>query len=313
MPRFGTLHIERNLTNYSQRIKNPNFVNERLFPPMMVKFEADKYIVYGTEHFNLIETVRANGAESAQIDWTFTESNYFAEEHSARDIVTDRDRANADKPLTLDVDTLELVSDAVMLRKEYDAAQIARDTANYTNGNTSALSGTSQWSDYSNSTPLDDFKTAQLSVFQQARVYTNTVVLPYEAAITLAYHPTILELVKYTHGNLLQTLEGGLGEGMLPKKLFGMDVVVAGAAYNSANPGQQDSLSDVWGKDVIFAYVEKAPKLKSISYGKTFRTEKYVRKWREESRHGDWVEYNDIYDLALTASATGYLLQSVIA
>ncbi|KPV42016.1 hypothetical protein [Alicyclobacillus ferrooxydans] len=317
MPRFGTLHIERNLTNYSQRYNNPNFVNERLFPSTMVKFEADKYIVYGMEHFNLYETLRANGAESTQVDWTFSEASYFAEEHSLRDIVTDRDRANADKPLTLDVDTLELVTDGVMLRKEYAAAEIARNTANYANGNTSALSGTSQWSDYANSTPLDDFKTMQQAVFNASRVYPNTIVLPYSVAITLAYHPTILELVKYNFGPngqaMLQQLNGGLGEGLLPNKLFGMDVVVAGAAYNTANPGQQDSLSDVWGTDVVIAYVEKAPKLKSLSYGKTFRTEKYVRKWREESRHGDWVEYNDIYDLALTASATGYLLQTVIA
>jgi hypothetical protein len=315
VPRFGTLHIERNLTNYSQRYSNPNFVNEALFPNMPVKFEADKYLVYDLAHFNLYETVRANGAESTQVDWNFTEDNYFAEEHSLKDIVTDRDRANADKPLTIDVDTLELVTDGVMLRKEYDAAKIARNTSNYTTGNTSALSGTSQWSNYAvgGSDPLDDIKTMQLAVFEASRKYTNTLVLPYQVAITLAYHPSILEIVKYTHANLLQGLNGDLGDGLLPKTLFGMQLVVAGAAYNTANPGQQATLGDVWGKDIIAAYVEKAPKLKSISYGKTFRVEKYVRKWREESRHGDWVEYNDIYDLALTAASTGYLLQSVIA
>ncbi len=313
MPKFGTLHIERNLTNYSQKYNNAAFVNERLFPQVTVNFEADKYIVYDLSNFNLYETIRANGSEAAQIDWNFSEESYFAEEHSLRDIVTDRDRANADKPLTLDIDTLELVTDGVMLKKEYNAAQLARNAANYVNGNTSALSGTSQWSDYSSSNPLDDIKTLQLAVFTASRKYTNTLVLPYQVAVTLAYHPSILDLVKYTNGALLQQLTGDAGDGLLPKKLFGMDVVVAGAAYNINNPGQQAQLGDIWGTDVIAAYVEPAVKLKSLSYGKTFRVEKYVRKWREESRHGDWVEYNDIYDLALTASATGYLLQTVIA
>ena len=317
MPRFGTLHIERNLTNYSQKYTNPAFVNERLFPPVMVQFEADKYLVYDLSNFNLYATLRANGAEAAQIDWGFSESNYFCEENSLRDIVTDRDRANADKPLTLDVDTLELVTDGVMLAKEYAAAQIARNTGNYTNGNTSALSGTSQWSNYTNSTPLDDIQNMQKVIFETSRKYANTIVLPYSVAITLAYHPTLLELVKYNFGpqgqSLLQNLTGDAGDGLLPKKLFGMDVVVAGAVYNTANPGQTASLGDIWGKDVICAYVEPGANLKSLSYGKTFRTEKYVRKWREESRHGDWVEYNDVYDLALTASATGYLLQTASA
>lgn len=313
MPRFGTLHIERNLTNYSQRYTNPALVNEKLFPSVMVKFEADKYIIYGLENFNLYETLRANGAESTQVDWSFSEGSYFAEEYSLKDIVTDRDKANADKPLTLDIDTLELVTDGVDLAKEDRAATIARDTANYVTGNTSALSGTSQWSDYANSDPLSDFKTMQVAVHKGSLKYTNTVVLPYEVALTLAYHPAILELVKYTESGLLQTLDGGLGEGLLPRRLFGMEVVVAGASVNTSNPGQAASLSAIWGTDVIAAYVEKAPKLKSLSYGKTFRTEKYVRKWREESRHGDWIEYNDINDLALTAPATGYLLQTVIA
>lgn len=313
MPKFGTLHIQRNLTSYSQKYTNPAFVGEALFPSMTVNFEADKYLVYDLSNFNLYETLRANGSEAAQIQWGFSESNYFAEEYSLRDIVTDRDRANADKPLTIDIDTLELVTDGVMLKKEYQAAQLARNTANYVNGNTSALSGTSQWSDYTNSDPLSNIRTMQQDVFTNSRKYTNTIVLPYQVAITLAYHPKILELVKYTNGLLLQQLTGDAGDGLLPKRLFGMDVEVGGAAYNTANPGQQASLGDVWGKDVICAYVEKSPKLKSLSYGKTFRVEKYVRKWREESRHGDWVEYNDIYDLALTASATGFLMQNAIA
>jgi len=313
MPKFGTLHIERNLTNFSQRYTNAAFINERLFPQVMVQFEADKYLEYDLANFNLYETLRANGSEAAQVDWGFSESNYFAEEHSLRDIVTDRDRANADKPLTIDIDTLELVTDGVMLKKEYKAAQIAREVANYVNGNTSALSGGSQWDQYTTSDPLVQIKAIQLAVFQASRKYANVLVLPYEVALALAYHPDILELVKYTNSGLLQGLTGTAIDGLLPNQLFGMEVVIGGAAYNSSNPGQTAALSDVWGTDVIAAYVEKAPKLKSLSYGKTFRTEKYVRKWREESRHGDWVEYNDIYDLALTASATGYLLQTAIS
>ncbi|MCL6454365.1 MAG: hypothetical protein K6T78_12205 [Alicyclobacillus sp.] len=313
MPAFNTLHVERNLTNYSQRYNNPAFINEKLFPPTMVQFESDKYVIYDLSHFRLYETERADGARSAQVQWKFSEGLYFATEHSLKGLVTDRERRNADKPLTLDIDTLELVTDGVMLRKEYDAAQLARNPSNYPSGNTSALSGTSQWSDYSSSTPLDDIKTMQLAVFEASRQYPNTLVLPYQVALTLAYHPTILDLVKYTHDNLLQALMGA--DGMLPKQLFGMQVVIGGAAVTTSDGTDVSTsdLTDVWGKDVIAAYVEQAPKLKSISYGKTFRTEKYVRKWREEELHGDWVEYNDVYDLALTAAPTGYLLQSAIA
>jgi hypothetical protein len=313
MPSYNSLHIERNLTNYSQRYNNPALINEALFPQVMVQYEADKYVVYDLAHFRLYETLRADRSRAGEVQWKFSEDSYFAQEHSLKGLVTDRERRNADQPLTLDIDTLELVQDGVMLRKEYDAAQLARDPSNYPESNTEALSGTSQWSDYSNSDPLADIKQMQLAVFQASRMYPNTIILPYQVALTLAYHPKILELVKYTHDNLLQSLMGA--DGMLPKQLFGMQVVIGGAAVTTAQ-GEDVSLTDltdVWGKDVIAAYVEQAPKLKSVSYGKTFRTEKYVRKWREEELHGDWVEFNDVYDLKITAAPTGFLLQNVIA
>lgn len=313
MPQFGQLHIERNLTNYSLKYDNPEFINEKLFPPVPVQKESDKYLVYNLANFNLYETLRANGSESAQIDWGFTEANYFCEQHSLKDIITDRDRSNADKPLTLDIDTLELVTDGVMLKKEFNAATIATTPSNYITANTEALTGGAQWDQYSTSNPLTQIKQMQLSVFEASRKYTNVLVLPYPVALALAYHPDILELVKYTNSGLLQGLTGTAIEGLLPAKIFGMEVVIAGAAYNSANPGQTAALADIWGTNVVAAYVEQAPKLKSISYGKTFRTEKFVRKWRQEERQGDWVEYNDIYALALTASSTGFLLQTAIS
>lgn len=316
MPQFSQEHVDVRLTNYSQKYQNNELVGEKLFPPIPVKKESDKYIIYGLENFNLHDTLRANGAEASQIDWSFSDGNYFCEEHSLRGIVTDRDKSNADKPLTVEVDTLEIVTDTVMLDKENDSAQLARDTSNYTLGNTSALSGTDQWSDYTNSDPLEDMKTMQVGVYTISRKYTNTLLLPFQVALTLAYHPKILELVKYTDSGLLQTLSGGIADGLLPKRLFGMNVVIAGAAVNTSNPGQDATLSDlseVWGNDVIAAYVNPTVGLKTLSFGKTFRTEKYVRKWREESRHGDWVEFNDIYDQKLTAAACGYLLQTVIA
>lgn len=313
MPKFGTLHISRFLTDYSQKYANGNFVNEKLFPVVPVKKEADLYVVYDFANFTLAETKRADGAESTQLDWNFTNANYFCEQYAQKDIVTDRERDNADRPLTPDVDTLELVTDVVMLRKEYDAAQIATNPANYPAANTTALSGTSQW-DQSGSNPLAQFKQAQKAIWNASRKVPNLLIMSLQVALELAYNSNMVELVKYTHDNLPDNLIGGGPlEGLLPKKLFGMEVAIAGGAYNSANPGQTADLTDIWGTNVVMAYVERAPKIKSLSYGKTFRTEKFVRKWRDEPRQGDWVEFNDIYDLKLTAASTGFLFQDVIS
>lgn len=305
MPELQSLHIDRLLTNYSQRYKNPQFVNEILFPTVRVQKESDLYAVYGLEMFNVYESKRANGGRSNEVDWTITNDRYACEQYSLSDIVTDRDIQNVDKPITIQMDTMEFLQDTLDLSKEYNAAQIARTAANYVNGNTEALSGTSQWSDYTNSTPLKDFRTMQTAVFSASRKMPNVIVIPQQVALVLANHPQILDLRKYTDPNLL-TNSG------LPKVLQGMKVVEAGAGYNTANLGQDSQLADVWGKDVIVAYTENGPKLKSLTYGMTFRTNKYVRKWRNEEREGFIIETNDIYDLKPIATGCGYLLQTAI-
>ncbi|WDL96401.1 hypothetical protein [Alicyclobacillus sp. ALC3] len=314
MPRFDTLHLNRFLTQFSLRYNNADFVNEKLFPVVQVQEEWDSYVVYDQGMmFTIADTKRADGAESTQLDWNFGTADYHAEQYALKDIVTRRARRNADKPLQLDVTTLQYVQNAVMLTKEYQAAQIATNPSTYAASNTTALSGTSQWNN-SASTPLSDIQEAQAQIFTASRTYANVIVIPYQVALALAYNTQILDLVKYTHDNILLRGAGGTpGSALLPQSLLGMEVVIAGAGYNTANPGQAASLADVWGTGVILAHVERAPDLRSISFGKTFRTEKYVRKWFDEEREGDWIEYNDIYDLNVVAASTGYLIQDAIA
>lgn len=309
MAQLKGLHIDRFLTNLSLQYKNQAFVNEVLFPVVMVEYESDLVPVYDQAMlFTVYETRRADGSRSNEVDWKLAPSlRYTCEQYALKDIVTDRQRRNADTPLTVEIDTMEFVQDSLDLEKEYRAAQLARNAANYVPTNVAALSGTSQWSDYANSDPLQDIKRAQAQIFKASRMMANTIIFPYQVALTLSYHPKILDLIKYTHADILQN------DTQLPKKLFGMNVVVAGAGYNTANKGQPINIDDVWGKDVIFAYVESAPKIKSISFGKTFRVTKYVRKWRDEERAGDIIECNDLNDMRIIANATGFLLQNAIA
>lgn len=304
MPQLKGLHIDRLLTNFSQKYQNAAFVNERLFPVVPVEKESDLYSVYGLEMFNIYESRRANGGRSNEVDWTVGTERYSCEQYSLSDLVTDRSKDNADKPLTIEMDTVEFVQDTLDLAKEYRAAQIARNPSNYIAANTEALSGTSRW-DQSGSTPTKDITTAKKAIWKASRKMPNTIMIPNEIALEMSTNPEIVELRKYTDPNLLT-------DSGLPKRLLGLEVVEAGAGYNAANPGQQAQIADVWGKDIIIAYVDPKPKLKTQTYGLTFRTNKYVKKWRVEEREGDMVEVNDINDLAMIMSGCGFLLQSVI-
>jgi hypothetical protein len=306
MAPFKKAHIDQLLTNYSQKYSNAAFIGETLFPEVKVEKESDLYAIYGLEMFNVYEAKRANGARSSEIDWTITNARYACEQYSLSSLVTDREKDNADKPITVEIDTTELVQDTLALSKEYRAAQIARNAASYVNGNTAPLAGGSRWDQYSTSNPLADIKTAKKAVWTASRKTPNTIVIPTQVGLEMALHPDLLDLRKYTDPRLLT-------DSGLPPVLQGMKVVEAGAGYNSANAGQTASLADVWGKDVILAYVDPRPKVKALTYGVTFRVNRYVRKWRVEEREGDMVEVNDINTLAQIATGCGYLLQTVIS
>lgn len=309
MPQMKGLHINQFLTNLSVQYKNAAFVNESLFPQVMVEKESDLYPVYSQNMmFQIYKTNRSNGGRSAEVDWTLAPNGqYTCSQYALKDIVTDRDVRNADTPLTVEVDTMEFVQNSLDLEKEYRAASLALNTATYLGNAVETYTSSTQWSNYSGSShPFQDIRAGIKTIWTNARVRPNTIVIPQQVADVLVEHPDYLERLKYTDPNLVT-------DNGLPSKLVGLNVVVAGGGYNAANPGQTASIADIWGKNVILAYVDPAPKLKSISFGKSFRVAKYVKKWRDDEREGNIIECNDINTISMVANACGFLFQGVTA
>ncbi|WP_436664227.1 hypothetical protein ACOALA_04070 [Alicyclobacillus acidoterrestris] len=304
-------HIDQYLTDLSMQYTNDEYVAEQLAPAVMVQKESDKIPVYDKGMmFTVFDSLRADKAEANEVDWDLaTPVRYQVEEYALADLVSDRERSNADTPLQPDVDTLEFLQNNISLGKEIRVAAALRNASNYSASNVQALSGTSLWDNYSGSShPLDDIKNGQAAVFRSSRKRPNKIEIPYEVALTLSRHPDILELVKYTT-NILNVNN----EIILPASLFGMSVVIGSAGYNTSRKGQPVSIADVWGTDVIIGYVDSAPKLKSVSLAKTFRVERYVKKWREEKRSGDMIEVSDLNTEMIIAPDCGFLLQTVIS
>lgn len=82
-------------------------------------------------------------------------------------------------------------------------------------------------------------------------VNPNTVIIPQDVVDTIRRDPTIRELIKYNPNDLLKS-------GALPAPLFGMNVIVPGAFYDSSNPGAASSIGNIWAGDTVYLlYVDK--------------------------------------------------------
>ena len=258
------------------------------------------------------EDIRADGAESARIkSYSVGTTSYACIAHSLNDVVTDADRANADRPLDPDIDTTEGLTDKIRLRREYAQGSYLFNTTTFA-GHTNALTGTACWDDYANSHPVKDVEVQKGDVQKEIGLEANTVIIGREVYDVLKQHPDILDRVKYT--------TKGVVTAELLATLFQVDRVLVGSAiYNSANEGQAASTTRIWGKYALMCYVTPKPALKSPALGYTYQQKIWgnngwkVKKWRREELDGDEIEVSTAYDVKLLCPSAGYLLSTVIS
>ena len=303
-PTKGDVHTNAVLSGVSVMYQNDKMIADLVMPVVPVKKESDKYYTY-TRNWRLPEAKRAAGAEAAEVEWNLGEDTYSCEEYALKDLIPDRVRNNADKPLNMDVDTTENLTKLVQLMREKRVADIVFAGGNH--GTTSALSGGNQWDNYAESDPIGDVRTARATVHLASSQEPNTLVIGKQAHDKLLDHPDILERIKYTQ-------RGVITEDILAR-VFEVDKYIVGRSiYDSSQSGGDEVLAYVWGKSVALIYAESSPGIKKVSYGYQFQSRGFrTKKWRVEGRDGDFIESGEIRDEKVVATACGYLYTTVVS
>ena len=319
----GNVHIDKVLTNMSMGYQNLDFVGQTLTPVVPVTKQSDKYYEFDREHWRVepSDTLRAPGSPAIEIPGlTVSVNPYYANEHALKVLVTDEETANADSPLNPRADGTELVTERLHLRKEIAIRDMVVTTTNYAAGHSATLSGTAQWSDHTNgdSDPIGNFRTARDQIHSQIFKTPNTSIVPWEVMSGLEDHPDFIERIKYSE-------RGVISHEILSALLNMPKMVVPGAGYNSANPGQADAIGYIWGKDVVIAYVPERPAMKTpafmyeFNWGFSSGSRFLVDRWRDTDRVGEWVRARERYDHRRIAvdgsgnSIAGFIYKAVVA
>ena len=120
-PTAGDIHVNRPLTNFSQKylLDASMFVSLNAFPNLPVQFQSDLYYEFDRDDFMRDDAQeRADGTESAGGGFTLSTSPYFAKVYAYHKDVTDRQRANADSQVALDESAAQFVMQKLMIRRE---------------------------------------------------------------------------------------------------------------------------------------------------------------------------------------------------
>lgn len=298
------------LTNVSIGYQNSAYVAELLYPTLPVSKQSGKHFIYDKGKFRVNDNLRGAGAPSKEATLNLTTGlPYFCEDHALKQFVTDEDMDGAVPPMDPMVDATENVTEMHMVAREVELAAALTSTAVLTQNTT--LSGTSQWSDYSNSDPFSVIETGKQTIHSAIHVDANTLVLSKQAWDKLKHHPAFLERVKYSQ-------KGVISEDLLAS-LVGVDrVVIAAAGKNTAVEGQTDAMGYIWGKNAILAYINPRVSQKMITLGMTYqwktRKVERLRGTNEEDRKGTYVRVGDhYYDQNLVSAGAGYLIKDCVA
>ena len=320
MPTVQKVHIDKALSNISIGYKNEQFISDQIFKPVNVDKQSDKYYVYGMERFRQHSDLRAPGTEANEIQWTLSDDTYFCEGHALRHVIADEEMQNADDEFDLEAEGTELVTEAILLNKEVDAANKVLDPSSYHPDLVITLGqggAPAKWSDYDNSDPILDIQRAKEAIHRKSGVRANTLIISEPVFNVLKLHPKLIEIIKY--------VQRGIVTEELMAAAFGVDKILVGSALKStvtnpgqAEPGQVERLNYIWGNSAVLAYIAPRPSKKSISLGYSFMWNKdgegavQVRKWYEVGRRATIVEAERWYDQKIISNVAGFLIADAI-
>jgi len=307
---YKGLHVDSMLTAFAIQYRNAPFIADIICPRVGVKKATDKYPTYGKENLRWQSGLRGDKAPSKEVKWTISATPYDTNPYAFNSKVSEKDRGNADAPITPDIDAVVLCSDMLDLDREKRVADLFRATGSYANSSHyRPLTGGDRWDDSGNvSTPLDDITTGCAQIYLATNRQPTHIILPFKVALKLSRNQQYIGEVKYTKADLVE-------RGGIPPVLLGLKVVVGGSGYVSTKKGQTEVLSPIWSTDAIILINEPNPTLKSVSWAKTMDwMGRVVRKWNEPALNSDVVEVEEQgLDEVITASGAAYMLQTVIS
>lgn len=303
--------IQPQLTAIALAYQNARFVADDVLPRFGVDRQEFKYTKYTLEDsFTIPDTKVGRTSKPNEINWSATEGVSATADYGLEDAVPYADTQNAQgTPVNPEARSTELLTDLIGLDREKRVADLVFNAATYPAANKTTLSGTSQWSDFTNSDPLSAIFTAMDGML----VRPNILVVGRAVFTKLIMHPKI---VKAFHGN---SGDSGVVSRQFLAQLFELDDVIVGEGwYNTAKPGQTASLARLWGKHAALLYRNPlATTQRGVTFGITAQWGGRIAGTRPDPdiglRGGTRIRVGESVKELVLASDTGYFFQNAVA
>lgn len=244
-------------------------VADILFPRVPVRKRAGYIIVFDRNDFILVNSQRAFGANTRRIQYGVGKTPFGLVDYRLEGTVPVEIQAEAEgEPPGIDMlaGAVRQVRNQMAREREFQAITLATTAANFAASNKVTLSGTDQWSDYTNSNPFEDIIAAREAVRAIIGIRPNVLTLGPAVLTALRSHPKILDRLS----NNADRPPASLAQ---LASLFELERVVDAAStyYNPATT----AFVDMFGKFALLAYTTpaSAQDMGSPNFGYTYQLE----------------------------------------
>jgi hypothetical protein len=239
------------LTAIAIRYTNQEYIADRVSPRFPVGAAEFKWMKFDlAEGFTIPDTRIGRRSVPQEVEFSATEQTSSVEDYGLDDLVPNADVERAPPNYDPIARAVQGVTDLVMLDREVRVANVTFGAATYATANKVTLSGTSQWSDYTNSDPIP----AILNAFDGMVMRPNVGVLGQAVWTRVRQHPKVIKAV---YG---PNLDGGLVTPQQLAAVLELDEIIIGRAWrNTAKRGQTTTMGRVWGKHAAFIRRNPSP------------------------------------------------------
>lgn len=302
MPQYITLK------NVAMGYEPPEFVSQRIFPEITAEGTPLEVKKFGKEIFKQYMSRRAMFAASNIA--RMGKPDYLYVRLEPRDQVRQFDKEH--EPTNEKPDKEQMTKEAkagVFLDVEVENAERLFDINNYPTGNKITLSGTDQFSDYTNSQPIQVVDEGMQAVSSKIGKKPNLLLLPEDVFHKLKWHPQLC-MKSLTGQETAATLE-------YLKEKFSIERIEIASSLKLNE--STDEFEKIWSKDMLLMYVNPNPKptVREMSFGYRLREKGYptvdndiegIDKTKIEA-----YRYNDKFEDVILAAEAAYFINEAIA
>jgi hypothetical protein len=311
--------IQSELTAITLAYQNRRLIADEVLPRTPVPSREFKWLQMGRDQmFTVPETAVGRKGQPNEVEFGGTETAGFVRDFGLDDVVPNEDLESAPAGFDPLGTAVTGISELVALDREKRVADLIFNLNTYPSANRATLSGTSQWSDYSNSDPYTAIQTALDGMLMRP----NIGVIGRLAWSRLRVHPKITAaLAPSANGNTL-TVNGQGAPATLQAvaDLLELDQIIVGEAFiNTAKPGQTASLSRCWGKHMAFLHQNPVATIRgnAVTFGFTAEWGNRVAGSMPEPKVGlrgaQRVRVGESVNELIVASDVGYYFQNIVA